>query len=229
MHQKKPHHVAIIMDGNRRWARERGKDPIEGHWAGYSAFKRITEHCFHSGIPVLTVWAFSTENWKRPEREVAALISILRFALDKEIQKYIDRGIRFHVIGRIGEFPEDIQRLIKKTVETSAQNTGGLCTIALNYGGRMELVDALRQIASEGIKPEDIDEHMVSERLYTRQLPDPDLVIRTSGEVRTSGFMPWQSAYAEYYFTPTLWPDFTEQDFDRAVDEYLKRKRNFGA
>lgn len=228
MKQIKPKHIAIIMDGNRRWAREKGIPSIEGHWEGYRNMKRIAKYCLGQGISHLTVWAFSTENWDRPKTEIRAIIKILRFGLQKEIKIFHKEKIKLNFIGRLNEFPADVQKLLAKAMKDTAQNACGQLNVALNYGGRAEIIDAVKKIVSAKLAPKQITEAAVSNNVYTAGIPDSDLIIRTSGEQRLSGFLPWQGVHSELLFSKKTWPAFTEKDFDAALLEFSNRKRTFG-
>lgn len=226
--EAKVRHVAMIMDGNRRWARERGLSPVEGHREGYENMKRVGDWCLERGVESLTVFAFSTENWKRSETEVNFLMTILERALDKELNYFLERKVRLRVLGRKEGFSKKIQQLIERAEEATKyfdRMTFGIC---LNYGGRFEIVDAVKQIVAEGIPAGAIDEAAISKRLYWPDMPDPDLVIRTSGENRLSGFLTWQSVYSELYFTDVYWPAFDEAELDKAFEEFKNRQRRFG-
>lgn len=217
------------MDGNRRWAAAHGKSATDGHKQGYEAFRQISELVLDKGIMVATFWAFSTENWKRPRQEIFALMKLLKHALRTELKRFMERGIRFNALGRIAAFPFDVRREIKRAIEETKTNTKGVLNIGLNYGGREEIVDAIKGIVKNGFSPNKITAQLVNRFLYAPDLPEPDLIIRTSGEQRSSGFMLWQSPYAEWVYSPKLWPEYSETDLDAALDEYARRKRNFGA
>jgi undecaprenyl diphosphate synthase len=225
-----PQHIAVIMDGNGRWAKRRHLPRIAGHRAGIRAVRQAVEACARLGVPYLTLYAFSIENWKRPHSETKLLMSLLREYLKKEIPELNKQNIRLGVIGRIHELPDTVQRDLQNALEKTQCNAGMRLTLALNYGGRAELVDAVRGIAEQlkhnGGVP--IDEGTVSEYLYTRGLPDPDLLIRTSGELRLSNFLLWQVAYSEIWVTDTLWPDFTQNHLFQAIIDYQKRERRYG-
>ncbi|MCI0490531.1 MAG: isoprenyl transferase [Blastocatellia bacterium] len=228
-----PSHVAIIMDGNGRWAAVRDLPRVSGHRAGATSVRVTVETAARLGIDYLTLFAFSTENWKRPRFEVEALMRLLKEFLRKELRTLQKNNIRFQMIGRFEDFDPSVLKAIRKAEQATSQNTGLLLNIALNYGGRTEIVDACRRLAlevSEGrLKADEIDEQKISDRLYTNSIPDPDLLIRTSGEMRVSNFLLWQIAYAEIYVTETLWPDFRSRDFLTAIIEYQKRDRRYGA
>lgn len=225
--RKVPEHIAIIMDGNGRWAKKRGLPRNAGHAAGSKTFKDIARYCNKIGVKHLTVYAFSTENWKRPADEVEGIMNILRDYL-KDSKNYVKENIMLKFIGDRSVLPEDIKELMAVAEDDSKNATGLCCYLAINYGGRDEIVHAVREIVSKGIKPEEITEQTVSDHLYTNYYPDPDLVIRPSGEMRLSNYLIWQSAYSEFWFSDVLWPDFKPQDLDRAIDEYNKRNRRFG-
>ncbi len=223
-----PRHVAIIMDGNGRWATKRGLPRISGHEAGTENIRRITGEAGTIGIRYLTLWAFSTENWSRPRDEVEGILRILAEAISSETEELNRRGAQLRHIGSLEGLEPELQAAIKDSIHLTRNNTEIVLTLAFNYGGRAELVRAIRKIVEDGVPADDIDEHLISRYLYTADMPDPDLIIRTSGEFRTSNFLLWQAAYAEYYFTPTLWPDFGPEDLKRAVNEYRHRDRRFG-
>ena len=219
----------MIMDGNRRWAKEHGKlGPIAGHQAGYKRFKEIAELCRKKGIKTLTVYALSTENWKRTKEEVGALLGLLRFALEKEIDQLHNDNVRVRILGRRTDLPDDLRESVRKAQELTAENTGGDLNIAISYGGRAEIVDAVQDIVKQGIAPDKIDEQVVADNLYTAGQDDPDLVIRCGGQKRLSNFLLWQSAYSEIYFTDVFWPDFDENELDKALSFFEEIKRNFG-
>jgi len=225
-----PRHVAIIMDGNGRWAKKRRLPRIAGHRAGIRAVRQAVEACARLGVPYLTLYAFSVENWKRPHTETTLLMSLLREYLKKEISELNRQNIRLAVIGRIQELPRPVQRDLEAALENTRQNTGLQLTLALNYGARAELVDAVRELVEyarrNGVVV--IDEPALSNHLYTRDMPDPDLLIRTSGELRLSNFLLWQVAYSELWVTETLWPDFTQAHLFQAIIDYQKRERRYG-
>ncbi len=225
---KLPRHVAIIMDGNGRWAKERGFSRNEGHKKGSEVVKKITNYAEKLGIEYLTVYAFSTENWKRPQDEVDGLMNLLRRYLKNHIKDTKKNNAKFRVIGdRIG-LPQDIQNQIEE-LEGLTKDKSGICiNIAINYGGRDEIIRACRHMIEARVEPNALNEGLFESFLDTKGIPDPDLMIRTSGEMRTSNYLPWQLAYSEFYFTPCLWPDFTTKEFDKALEEYSNRKRRFG-
>ena len=222
-----PEHIAIIMDGNGRWAKKRSLPRSAGHAAGSKNFKTIARYCNKIGLKYLTVYAFSTENWKRPQEEVNNIMNILRDYL-KDAKNFKDENIKVKFIGNLEPLDEDIKELIADAERESAEATGLHLNIALNYGGRDEITNAVKRIVSEGIKAEDITEDIITERLYTQGQPDPDYIIRPSGEYRLSNYLIWQAAYAEYWFSDVLWPDFTPKHLEKALDEYNRRNRRFG-
>jgi undecaprenyl diphosphate synthase len=225
-----PQHIAVIMDGNGRWAKRRRLPRIAGHRAGINAVRQAVEACARLGVPYLTLYVFSAENWKRPHTEIKLLMNLLREYLKKEIDELNRQNIRLGVIGRTQELPKSVFEDLQNALDGTRQNTGLRLTLALNYGARAELVDAVREIlassAGNGATP--VDEALLSAHLYTRDLPDPDLLIRTSGELRVSNFLLWQIAYAELWVTETLWPDFTQKDLFQAIIDYQKRERRYG-
>lgn len=229
---KLPKHIAIIMDGNGRWAKERGLPRAAGHRAGVEALRDIVEACSQLGIKVLTVYAFSTENWKRPREEVDTLMNLLTEYLRKESPRLHRNNIKIQPVGRIHELPLSAREELKRAVRLTENNTGLILNIALNYGGRAELVDATRSIVREVLEGklqlEDIDELVLKEHLYTGSLPDPDLLIRPSGELRVSNFLLWQIAYAEFWFTDVYWPEFRREHLYCALEHYANRDRRFG-
>ena len=227
-----PKHIAIIMDGNRRWAKQRGLTTKDGHKAGAKNLENIAKFCNEIGIKYLTVYAFSTENWKRPKDEVDALMKLLNKYLKNCIERSTKNNMRVRVIGDITPLADDIKEKIVKLEEVSKNNTGLNFQVALNYGGRDEIIRAIKKCASDCadglIKPDDITEELFSVRLDTSDIPDPDLLIRTSGEQRLSNFLLWQLAYTEFYFTDVLWPDFNKKELQKAIDYYASRDRRFG-
>ncbi len=223
-----PRHVAIIMDGNRRWARRHGVSELEGHAAGVEAIRGLLRHAVRRGVPVLTLYAFSRENWARSDEEVVGLFALLEQAIRDETAELKAQGVRIRLLGRPEELPPATRRSIESALDETSEGDRLVLNIAFNYAGRTELVDAFRRLAASGIAPEDIDETAISEALYTAGLPDPDLVVRTAGELRLSNFLIWQSAYAELYSTPVLWPDFGPDAFDAALIEFARRTRRFG-
>lgn len=235
MNPKRPRHVAIIMDGNGRWARERGLPRVAGHKAGVEAVREVVKASIDLGIPILTLYAFSQENWKRPKEEVSLLMNLLDFFLNAEVKHLVREGVRLRTIGRIEALPPGILAKLKRAVEATAHNGKLILNVALNYGARTEILDAVRKILNESKNnpalangAKGLTEEMFSECLYTQGLPDPDLLIRTSGEMRLSNFLLWQLSYAEIYITKKYWPDFRKADFVEAIGEYEKRERRFG-
>jgi undecaprenyl diphosphate synthase len=226
--ERLPQHVAVIMDGNGRWAAQRHLPRVEGHRAGIESVRDVVESSARLGIKVLTLYAFSVENWKRPAAEVSTLMSLLKRYLRLELNTLLRNDIRFRVIGRREDLAPDIREELAAAERNTATNQGMLFNIALNYGGRAELVEAVKRMMNEGVRPEELDEQRVSEFLYTAGQPDPDLLIRTSGEMRVSNFLLWQIAYAEIWVTDTLWPDFRKRDLLEAILAYQKRDRRYG-
>jgi len=223
-----PAHVAIIMDGNGRWAARRHLPRVEGHQAGIDAVRDVVETSARLGIQVLTLYAFSVENWKRPRAEINTLMRLLKRYLKLELKTLLSNDIRFRVIGRVEELAPDVRRELERAAQETRPNTGMQFNIALNYGGRAEIVDGVRRVLHAGLRPEDLDERRFSEFLYTAGQPDPDLLIRTSGEMRVSNFLLWQIAYAEIWVTDTLWPDFRRRHLIDAILAYQKRDRRYG-
>ena len=226
--ERLPAHVAIIMDGNGRWAAQRHLPRVEGHRAGIDAVRDTVETAARLGIRVLTLYAFSTENWKRPASEISTLMMLLKRYLRSELNMLLKNDIRFNVIGRMEDLAPDIQDELRAAMDRTASSKGMLFTIALNYSGRAEIVDAARRAIAAGIRPQDLDEDRFASLLYTAGQPDPDLLIRTSGEMRVSNYLLWQIAYAEIYVTETLWPDFRRAHLLDAVLAYQKRERRYG-
>ena len=225
--RKLPRHIAIIMDGNGRWAKKRSMPRSAGHVAGAKTFKDIARYCNKIGLEYLTVYAFSTENWKRPKDEVESIMNLLRDYL-KDAENFKSDNIRVKFIGNLEPLADDIKELIKKDEDGSKDATGLKLNIAINYGGRDEITNAIKKIVASGMNPEDITEQTVSDNLYTSGMPDPDFIIRPSGEYRLSNYLIWQSAYAEYWFSDVLWPDFTPKHLEKAIEEYNHRHRRFG-
>jgi undecaprenyl diphosphate synthase len=227
-----PRHVAIIMDGNGRWAAQRGQPRIAGHKAGVEAVRAAVDTGARLGLKALTLYAFSTENWKRPRYEIDALMRMLRRYLRLELDAIDKQDIKFQTIGRIGALPENVRKEIAHATERTARNKGMVLSVALNYGGRSEIVDAtraaVRRLMDEGARPDEITEERIASELYTRNLPELDLLVRTSGELRISNFLLWQSAYSEIYVTETLWPDFRRVHLLEAIVDYQRRDRRFG-
>jgi undecaprenyl diphosphate synthase len=223
-----PRHVAIIMDGNRRWARQRDLPELDGHAAGVEAIRGLLRHAVTRGVPVLTLYAFSRENWARTDEEVTGLFGLLEAAIRSETDELRAEGVRIRLLGRLDELPSDTRASIGEALDATADGERLLLNIAFNYAGRTELVDAFRHLAASGIAPEEIDEAAIGSALYTVGLPDPDLVIRTGGEQRLSNFLIWQSAYAEFVSTPVQWPAFGAEALDDALSDYARRSRRFG-
>ncbi len=227
-----PSHLAIIMDGNGRWAKQRIFNRIKGHEKGAETVRTIVECCSEIGIPILTLYAFSTENWQRPKVEVAALMTLLASFLKSEQKKLLDNNIRLNTIGQIERLPENVQNALHKAMVLTEENNGMLLNLALSYGARAEMVRMVKDIAikvKEGIiDPDSITDDVISDSLYTKGMPDPDLLIRSGGEMRISNFLLWQIAYTEIYVTDTLWPDFSKDEFIKILENYQHRKRRFG-
>jgi undecaprenyl diphosphate synthase len=223
-----PRHVAIIMDGNGRWARQRGLPRIAGHEAGTENIRRITTRAAEIGIEYLTLWAFSTENWRRPEDEVQGILRILAGAIESETGELHRQGARLLHIGSLDGLPPELAQSVRDAIELTRNNSRITLTLAFNYGGRAEIIHAVQEMLRDGVSPDNVTEESFSRYLYTADMPDPDLVVRTSGEYRTSNFLIWQAAFAEYHFTQTYWPDFGPDDLDIAVADFVSRERRFG-
>ena len=223
-----PLHVAIIMDGNGRWARARGLPRLAGHRAGVDNLRRVIEAATEFGIRYLTIYAFSTENWSRPPDEVRGLLNILEDVIDRELQSLNKNGVQLRHIGRLERLSPELQAKVHQAVEMTQHNERLVLNIAWNYGGRDEIVEAVHRMMENGVLPDDVDEDLISQYLYTAGIPDPDLIIRTSGELRASNFLIWQGAYSEWYVTPTYWPDFGRDELLEALWEYARRDRRFG-
>jgi undecaprenyl diphosphate synthase len=223
-----PAHIAIIMDGNGRWSRARGLPRLAGHRAGVENLRRILPACVELGIKILTIYAFSTENWNRPIEEVRGLLNILETVIDRELEELHRNGVQLRHIGRLGDLSAELQAKVQQAIALTRANDRLVLNVAFNYGGRLEMVDAFRQMLADGVTMDQVDEALINRYVYTAGLPDPDLIIRTSGEMRVSNFLIWQGAYAEYYVTPTYWPDFDKTELRRALDEYARRERRFG-
>ena len=228
-----PRHVAVIMDGNGRWAKQRGRPRLFGHRAGADSLRAILRACRDHGVEYLTVYAFSTENWVRPQDEVSGLMSLLKTFLKKDEHELHENQVRLRVTGRLQDLPKAVRTELERVMAATRNYEKGHLILALSYGGRAEIVDAVRAIAADvragRLAPEAIDEKAIAARLYLPDVPDPDLMIRTSGELRLSNFLLWELSYSEFYFTETLWPDFREADFAKALDEYARRQRRYGA
>ncbi len=223
-----PRHVAIILDGNGRWAEQRGLPRLEGHRIGVKNVRPIVRHLKDQGIPFVTLYAFSTENWNRPADEVSGIFGILERIVATEARELHKNGVRILHIGRPEGLSTKLQKSIKDGIKLTENNTDMTLVLAFNYGGRAEIVDAARKLIVSGVPADSLDEKTFAKYLYNAGLPDVDLLIRTGGEIRTSNFLIWQAAYAEYYFTPVLWPDFDSSELDKALDAYSQRKRRFG-
>ena len=228
-----PRHVAVIMDGNGRWAKRRMQPRLFGHRAGAESLRAVLRACREHGVEYLTVYAFSTENWVRPADEVSGLMSLLRTFLKKDEHELHENQVRLRVTGRIGDLPKAVRAELERVMEATKHYEKGHLILALSYGGRTEIVDAVRVLAAKAkageIDPAQIDEALLARHLYLPDVPDPDLMIRTSGELRLSNFLLWELSYAEFYFVDTLWPDFREADFAKALEEYARRQRRYGA
>jgi undecaprenyl diphosphate synthase len=223
-----PQHVAIIMDGNGRWALKRGLPRLAGHKAGTENLRRIIKACVEFGVGYLTIYAFSTENWGRPREEVIGLMRILEDVIDKELNELNEQGVQIRHLGRLDQLAPALQEKVMDAVETTRNNSKLVLNVAFNYGGRDEIVNAIQQMLRDGVKPETVTPELVNNYLYTAGVPDPDLIIRTSGELRISNFLIWQAAYSEWYVTPTYWPDFGKEEFRKALDEFANRDRRYG-
>jgi undecaprenyl diphosphate synthase len=223
-----PQHVAIIMDGNGRWALARGMPRLAGHRAGTENLRRIISASVEFGVKYLTIYAFSTENWGRPREEVDGLMHIIEDVIDKELAELHREGVQLRHIGRLERLAPAIQTKVLAAIELTKNNSKLVLNIAFNYGGRDEIVNAIQRIVSDGVKPQDINAELIGKYLYTAGIPDPDLIIRTSGELRVSNFLIWQGAYSELYVTPVYWPDFDKEEYRRALDTYSHRDRRYG-
>lgn len=223
-----PHHVGIIMDGNGRWAQKRGRPRLVGHQAGVDNIRRILECSVQHGIKALSIYAFSTENWHRPPEEVSGLMMLLSLTIRRQLNELHKNGVQIRHSGRMDGIDPELQKQIRHALEVTQHNDRIILNVAFNYGGRAEILDAVRHAIADGIEPDELTEELFSRYLYTADLPDPDLIIRTGGEWRLSNFLIWQAAYAEYYTTPTYWPEFDEQELYKALEEYNARERRFG-
>ena len=230
--KKIPNHIAVIMDGNGRWAKNKGKERIQGHKKGILSVRKLVEEASKINISYLTLFAFSTENWKRPKNEVTTLMDLIVLSLDKELKTIIDNKIKLNAIGDINSLPKEVKKKLKETIEKTKNNKKLMLTIAINYGGKEEIINAVNTIINKVKKniilEEKVDEELINTHLYSRNLPDVDLLIRTSGEKRISNFLLWKISYAELYFTNILWPEFNKNDFYEAIINYQKRERRFG-
>jgi undecaprenyl diphosphate synthase len=223
-----PQHIAIIMDGNGRWAQQRGLPRLAGHRAGTENVRRIVEACADLGVKIITLYAFSTENWTRPAEEVDGLMSLLSQVIDRETEDLRKNGVRLGHLGSLEGLPSHLRSKIERGIAATAAGDRILVNVALNYGGRREIVMAVQRLMKDGLSPEQVTEEVLSHYLYTADLPDPDLIIRTAGEMRLSNFLIWQAAYAEFYATPAYWPDFDRQELEKALLSYAQRQRKFG-
>ncbi len=223
-----PYHVGIIMDGNGRWAQKRGLPRQAGHNAGVNNIRPVLEGCVEFGVKVLTVYAFSTENWNRPPEEVSGLMRLLGMTIRRRLNELHENGVQIRHSGRLEGINTELQKQIRHALDVTKNNDRIILNVAFNYGGRSEILDAVRQIIRDGIDPDELDEELFGRYLYTGDLPDPDLIIRTGGEYRLSNFLIWQAAYSEYYSTPTYWPDFDKDELYKALAEYASRERRFG-
>jgi undecaprenyl diphosphate synthase len=224
-----PNHIAIIMDGNGRWAQKRGLPRLEGHQAGVENLRSVISYFNKLKLKYLTLYGFSTENWKRPKAEIDGLLNLLEEAIEQETAELHKKGVRIRHLGRLDGFSKGLQRAISNAIELTKDNKGMTVSFAFNYGGRAEILDAVRKIMQEGISPDKIDEQLFDKCLYTAGLPEVDLVIRTAGELRISNFLIWQTAYSEYYFADVFWPDFDNKEIDKALLAYSQRQRRYGA
>ena len=223
-----PYHIGIIMDGNGRWAKRRGLLRSFGHQAGVDNIQRILEACVQHGVKVLSIYAFSTENWDRPQEEVSGLMRLLGLTIQRQLRELDKNGVQIRHSGRMDGIDQRLQKQIAHALEVTKDNERIILNVAFNYGGRAEILDAMRRALADGVQPSEMTEQVFSQYLYTEELPDPDLIIRTGGEWRLSNFLIWQAAYAEYYTTPTYWPDFDEDELYKALHEYAQRERRFG-
>jgi undecaprenyl diphosphate synthase len=223
-----PRHLAIVMDGNRRWARNKHLPAIAGHRAGVETIRRTLRAARERGVEYLTLYSFSTENWSRDEEEVGALMALLEETIRRETKTLVEDGVRLRVIGRLNELSDRLQKAIAGAVKETSPGTRGVMTLAFNYGGRAEIVDAVKRLVADGVTAESVDEAAIARRLYAPEHPDPDLLIRTGGELRVSNFLLWEVAYSEMWATQVLWPDFSVADLDAALASYAERERRFG-
>lgn len=223
-----PYHVGIIMDGNGRWAKARGKSRFEGHQAGTENLRRILEYSVEFGVKMLTIYAFSTENWKRPPLEVMGLMNILENVIDRELKELHKNGVQLRHLGKLEKLKPAIRRKVAYAIDLTKNNDRLILNVAFNYGGRDEIIQAVKNMMHDNVKPDEVTEDLLSRYMYTGGSPDPDLIIRTSGEFRTSNFLIWQAAYAEYYITPTYWPDFDKDEYYKALSAFSQRDRRYG-
>jgi undecaprenyl diphosphate synthase len=223
-----PNHVAIIMDGNGRWALERGLPRLAGHRAGTENLREVIEACTEFGVEYLTIYAFSTENWKRPKDEIQGLMRIFKTMLDRELTNLHENGVQLRHLGNLEPIDKELQKKVKEAIQLTRDNKTLILNVAFNYGGRDEILQAVKEIMIDDPSPEELDEELFEKYLYTRTSPDPDLIIRTSGEYRVSNFLIWQGAYSEWYFTKTYWPDFNREELYKALAVYNERDRRYG-
>lgn len=226
--ERVPTHIAIIMDGNGRWALSRGLPRLAGHRAGTENLRRVIEACVEFGVKYLTIYAFSTENWGRPLEEVQGLLRILEDVIDRELQELHQQGVQLRHIGRLDRLRPSLREKVLHAIEYTKENKRLILNVAFNYGGRDEIVCAIQRMIADGVKADEVTDALVSQYLFTAGEPDPDLIIRTSGELRGSNFLIWQGAYSEWYFTPTYWPDFGKEELGRALEEFSQRERRYG-
>jgi undecaprenyl diphosphate synthase len=223
-----PYHIGIIMDGNGRWATANGKTKFQGHRAGTENLRRILTDSIDFGVKMLTIYAFSTENWKRPPMEVKGLMKILEMVIDRELEELHQNGVQLRHLGQLDRLGKALQKKILYALDYTKDNEKLIVNVAFNYGGRYEIIQAVQKLMQDKVEPDDVTESLISRYMYTAGEPDPDLIIRTSGEFRTSNFLIWQAAYAEYYITPTYWPDFSKKEYYQALSEYCRRDRRYG-
>jgi len=221
-------HLGIIMDGNRRWAKEHNLPSIIGHKKGVETLENLGDWCIDRGIKYLTVWAFSTENWERPKDEVSYLMKLMKEVAISRISVFMQKGVRLNILGRLSELPDGTREAIQKAIDATKENVKVIMNVAINYGGRGEIVDAVKRIVKEKLDPEAVTEKLISSFMYAPETPEPDLVIRTGGAERTSGFLLWETPYTEWYFSQKKWPEFDASELDRAIEDFKARKRNFG-
>ncbi|MCP4543772.1 MAG: isoprenyl transferase [Chloroflexi bacterium] len=226
--ERVPQHIGIIMDGNGRWAQARGLPRAAGHRAGTEALRNVLRAAVKFGVQILTIYAFSTENWGRPETEIKALLAIFERMIDRELAELHKEGVQLHHLGRLDRLAPRLQQKVLDAIKMTKNNQQLILNVAFDYGGRSELVHAVRRIIADGVSVEQVDDSLISHYLYTSKLPDPDMIIRTSGEMRVSNFLIWQGAYSEFYVTPTLWPDFGKDELYQALVNYNQRERRFG-
>lgn len=226
--ERVPYHLAVIMDGNGRWAKSRGLPRVAGHRAGVENLRRVLRACSEFGIRILTIYAFSTENWGRPPAEVRGLMNILETVIDRELKQLHANGVQLRHIGELGGLSENLQNKVREAIAMTRNNDQLVLNVAFNYGGRQDLLQAFRRIMREGIPPEEVDETLIDYYLYTAGQPDPDLIVRTAGEMRLSNFLLWQASYSEYYSTPVFWPDFDRDELYKAIQHFARRERRFG-